>query len=201
MISHKNKYIFVHIPKCAGTSIEKCLLEQEGYDVELATDGRPALSLLPQDVKENYLLDIESKQHNKLDEYEQDKQKQYFCFTFVRNPWSWAVSDYLYHKKRRQVPTFDIWIQNLTEQDLFRDHMEPQTSFINSNINYIGRVEHINTDWKYITNQLFGVYIKLPEENKCWKQYDYKQFYCAKTREVLANMYKDDIMNFGYTFE
>ena len=25
MISHKNKYIFIHIPKCAGTSVEKAL--------------------------------------------------------------------------------------------------------------------------------------------------------------------------------
>lgn len=201
MISHKNKYIFVHIPKCAGTSIEKCLLEHEGNHVELATDGRPALSLLSREIKEDYLLDIESKQHYKLDMYDQDKQEQYFCFTFVRNPWSWAVSDYLYHKHRRPVPVFDVWIQNLSKQELFLYHMDPQVSYINNNINYIGRVEHMDTDWKYITNRLFGCDITLPEENKCWKQYDYKQFYCSKTRDVVANLYKDDIMRFGYTFE
>ena len=30
MISHKYKYIFVHIPKCLGTSVERVLLEHEG---------------------------------------------------------------------------------------------------------------------------------------------------------------------------
>jgi len=202
MISHKHKYIFVHIPKCAGSSMEKCLLEHEGIKVVFPTPFRAALSTLPQKVKEEYLLDTDSKQHNKLDTYDQDKQEQYFCFTFVRNPWSWAVSDYLYHKVRRDnVPTFDVWIQNLAKQSLYLYHMDPQVSYINNNINYIGRVEHIDTDWKHVTNSLFGCDIKLPKENKCWKQYDYKKFYCPITRNVVANIYKDDIMRFGYTFE
>ena len=35
MISHKNKYIFVHIPKCGGTSIEKVLCTTENVDLNL----------------------------------------------------------------------------------------------------------------------------------------------------------------------
>ncbi len=32
MISHKHKYIFIHIPKCGGTSVELALLKNEGVD-------------------------------------------------------------------------------------------------------------------------------------------------------------------------
>lgn len=200
MISHKHKYIFVHIPKCAGTSLEKCLLEHEGHEFVSKPQG-PALQLLPQQVKEDYLLDIDSKQHCKLNMYDRDKQEQYFCFTFVRNPWSWAVSDYLYHKARRTVPTFDIWIQTLGDQNLFKYHMEPQNTFINNNINFIGRFEQIEKDWEHVCNILFDDIIPLPKENLCWKKYDYRDFYCPVTREFVGNLFKDDIAQFGYTFE
>ena len=31
MVSHKHKCIFIHIPKCAGTSIEEALGHFDGY--------------------------------------------------------------------------------------------------------------------------------------------------------------------------
>ena len=34
IVSHKHKFIFVHIPKCGGTTIEKFFLDKDGVDCD-----------------------------------------------------------------------------------------------------------------------------------------------------------------------
>ena len=34
MISHKHNFIFIHIPKCGGTSVELALLKNEGIQMK-----------------------------------------------------------------------------------------------------------------------------------------------------------------------
>ena len=88
MISHKHKFIFIHIPKCGGTSIEHSLLKNE--NVTKITD----------DVKQKYRIyythggvDV---QHRKIDQFKDVREKDYFTFTFVRNPWERFLSEYFY---------------------------------------------------------------------------------------------------------
>ena len=85
MINHKYKFIFVHIPKCAGSTMEflgkKGLLGGKYNKMISGWDERNKVYLQHCTIlqfKKLYNIDVES----------------YFTFTFVRNPWDRAVSDF-----------------------------------------------------------------------------------------------------------
>ena len=98
MISHKHKFIFIHIPKCGGTSVEQTLLKNEGIPEERILKWN-----LTHDEQQKFRLwykygnvDV---QHRKIDQYKTENEKKYFTFTFVRNPWERFLSEYFYIKK------------------------------------------------------------------------------------------------------
>ena len=68
MISHEHKFIFIHIPKCGGTSIERF------FKMKLPRQGA----------------------HLNLKYYKKNTEnyETYFKFTIVRNPWDKMVSEY-----------------------------------------------------------------------------------------------------------
>jgi hypothetical protein len=76
MIDHKNKFIYTKIAKTGGTSIYKMLLESSVSE------------------------DISHKGHWHLADQISEKTKDYFKFSFVRNPWERAVSYYFYKRQR-----------------------------------------------------------------------------------------------------
>lgn len=71
MISHKYKCIFIHIPRTAGSSIEKMICGDDWWKIEKST---------------KHLLASQSKQIYK------DYWNDYFKFSIVRNPWDRMVS-------------------------------------------------------------------------------------------------------------
>ena len=77
MINHKYKCIFIHIPRCAGSS------------VELAIDGRDWWNV---DISQKHMTAESCKKLYK------DYWDEYFKFSFVRNPWSMEVSWYYWKR-------------------------------------------------------------------------------------------------------
>ena len=73
MINHEYKFIFIHIPKCAGISVGRTLCDLVGED------------------KSKY---EGFKIHH--DEFDEKIWKEYFVFTFLRNPQDRLYSQYLY---------------------------------------------------------------------------------------------------------
>ena len=72
MISHKHKIIFIHIPKCAGTTINEILGLTASFENSEGTNG-----------------------HGDMNYHAPLLKKGYFCFSFVRNPFKRVCS--LYH--------------------------------------------------------------------------------------------------------
>ena len=100
MISDEHRCIFVHIPKNAGASIEKIIWPKE--------DDR---------TEENLWLGYKYADHNQYQTGALQhlfasnirtavggkRFEEYFKFSFVRNPWDKAISQYLYLQKRRGI--------------------------------------------------------------------------------------------------
>ena len=86
MISHEHKCIFIHVPKCAGESIETALMGRpnwESDDPNYASLGLPDDSKIGQD--KHYTIS-QWKDHINF--------TNYFKFSFVRNPWDRVYSAY-----------------------------------------------------------------------------------------------------------
>jgi hypothetical protein len=116
MISHKHRCIFLHIPKCAGTSIETALqhnLSEQGEEIERGSQDHRSLREIERPVPliafsktENWwplarplakriLRRRESISNPKNSiMFNEEQYTNYFKFTIVRNPWARLYSAY-----------------------------------------------------------------------------------------------------------
>ena len=214
MISHKHKFIFIHIPKCGGTSVELALLKNEG--IQMKNYDKDDLNFLSVEQQQKYRIGYNyegvSTQHRKIDQYKDSKEKKYFTFTFIRNPWERFLSEYFYIRKvskerdkfKKQFPTFNHFVKDDYLMWLFAGHEHLQIDFVlNANkhkmINFIGRCEDMQYDFDYVCGKIGIPKIELPYRNPT-KHKHYTEYYDDETRQIVAEKYAKDIEYFGYTF-
>lgn len=107
MISHKHKTIFVHVPKCAGQSIEKAFLADLGLDwssrgpLLLRKNREPAVGPLR-------LAHLEASEYVKYHYLSEELFTQYYKFAVVRDPYARVVSLCNYLATYRKT-TSNLW--------------------------------------------------------------------------------------------
>ena len=101
MISHKNKYVFTHVPRTGGTSIE--------YALRTNSDPEDLTNKNPDDIN-TYLCTQHIHIHkvNKIATILNIDISDYFKFTFIRNPWDRLLSFYHYNHLSNEVPVKQI---------------------------------------------------------------------------------------------
>ena len=191
MINHKYKFIFIHVPKTAGTSIIQSIIESN--------------------------TEYHLKQHsNYVKCINQDQYKDYFKFSVARNPWGRLVSlyfekkpmyvcnlnfkEYLYalykdNQKQKQIlnvdpnavmhasPLMDCWYKDIYEQ-----------------INFIGNFERLDLVVKKIS-EVLRKKIQINHAKKTFYNKHYSEYYDDDTKNIVLEVHKKDIKQFGYTFE
>ncbi len=185
MISHKNKFAFIHISKCGGTSVTKTIANY--YDIN-RSELRP---------KEYKFLTIPELQQILGKDF-----LQYFIFTVVRNPWDRLVS--YYHHGKKETTKVQIFEKSFTEW-IKRDQLPaPQTNqlydqnkqFV-SNL-WIAQLEHIDTGWPFLCSRLN---IDAPlQHNKKSTHRHYSYYYNYIAKDIVSEKYKEDIKEFNYKF-
>ena len=99
-LSSSKRFIFIHIPKCAGTSISTAL-NTRGARLQL--NGMPTR-------KEKVVFNSGSLAHITAEKLRstlpEATWRNYFKFTFVRNPWDLSVSLYHFHKSYAIPPSY-----------------------------------------------------------------------------------------------
>ena len=216
-ISHRYKIIFIHIPKCAGTSIEY-LLDIEGVECFFTLGNKTAgINYIPRDVftPEEYIqCTNKNMQHYTLLELSKILQPDIFNtykkIAVVRNPYSRLVSEYNFRKPLFKLETLtfkDLVVNKLnldkvTRNKIYDGHLETQTSFLTNiqgnfdSIDKIYKFESINeciNDINTITGKHDYPHLRNSNNNN-WEQY-----YTPELKELVYNFYKEDFVNFGYT--
>lgn len=213
MISHKHKFIFIHIPKCGGTSVEHSLLTSHGIPEDRVNDWN-----LTDEEKQEFRLYYKyggiDVQHKKIEQYNTDYEKKYFTFTFVRNPWERFLSEYFYIKKYngcncedfdKSFPTFKHFVMNKGINCCWHSHDFPQIDFVlNVNhgklTNFVGRCEDMQYDFNYVCGKIGLENVKLPHR-EATKHRHYSEYYDDETEQIIGKKYAKDIEYFGYEFE
>ena len=194
MISHKHKFIFIHINKTGGTSIETAF---SGHEVERRNPSKHANAI---------------EYRNKFG----DKFLEYFKFAFVRNPWSWLVSRYFWCKDDKRYyeyvrSSFKNLIysvrddKNISPGRWFNRTVLPQHGKISDEsgtqlVDFVGRFENLQGDFNFACDKIGIPHRKLPHKNKT-KHKHYTEYYDEETKQIVAEKYAKDIEMFGYEFE
>lgn len=215
MISHRHRCIFIHIPKCGGSSIEDIIWPSKKDRTEA-----------------NLWMGLQSRYHNKYQtgglqhllaaqiqaEVGKDIYQNYYKFSIIRNPWDKAVSQFIYMKKRQDLREYI----GMSEDDYFRTYLtliqqkphvqwEQQYKFIADEngtlmIDFVGRFEAFEKDvsgiletLKIRRNFLGWNVVTIPHKNKGNRAH-YASYYNDETRDMVHQVFREDIDRFGYQF-
>lgn len=201
MISKKNKFIFIHIPKTAGTSLEIALED----DSCLFKRGQWSQKPMGFNAPLNHLT---LSQVNQTADVSPDEKKTFFKFTFVRNPWDKVISEcFCPHIQLifKSCPTITDKIKMVcewAEKDGYGGHCRPQSDFIqdkNLKMNFIGKFENLHQDFQSVCTHLGLVPPTLPHLGKT-RHKPYWEYYDNETREIVREKYAQDIQDFNYKF-
>jgi len=211
MISYELKCIFIHIPKCGGSSIERTLWPR------------------PEDRNEaNLYWGFISKYRNKYqtgglqhllasqvrEEVGATIFETFYKFAFVRNPWDRVVSQFAYMQQRPDLMDY-IGMSPGTEFKAYleliqqKEHVQwmPQHKFLLDEdgtllVDQIGRLESFETDFLSILAKLkLKESAQLSHDNRSERQPITEYYNDCETVEIVADIYSEDIKLLGYCFD
>jgi hypothetical protein len=200
MISFQKRFLFVHVPKTAGNSIQS-VLRDYSEDELVALRGE-------QDGVERFGLrnpKYKIKKHSTLAEYREalgnEQFRSLYKFTCVRNPWDRMVSYYFTPtqkvtawdpKKFRKVISRALsvaeYLQLEKEEDPF------------SSVDYVIRFENLADDFRTVCAALDISPTTLPQYNRSNREH-YSKYYDDDLRELVRERFAAEIERFGYAFE
>lgn len=195
IISNRRRFVFVHVPKSAGTSIRAALAP--------FADGASAAS--PHTTHET--LPALLARHPEL--------ATHFKFAFVRNPWDRLVS-FFFYARQRLAPTFPQFQAMDGLEDMLRlidrnvawlcamHAIRPQCDYVCGEdgvrlTDFVGRHENLPADFARACRRI-GISAALPQMNVS-RHDDYAGYYNGWCRDFVAIRYGRDIGEFGYAFD
>ncbi len=215
MISHKHKCIFIHIPKCAGSSVEKAFslynpTNTANYEAVIGWCYKN--KLLMQHATPQQLLDynlISTKQWN-----------SYYKFVIYRNSWDKALSDYMYlNQTSNLLGRFDSYLEGKKEyyhklnlincgNPLYEgSHLLKQVDYFVLNNEYINY--DLSFDFKNISEGFEKVILDLKLDSNFFKEYvnesqykirHYSLFFNLRREKMIREKYNEDIDFFKFKF-
>ena len=202
MISFRYKFIFIHIPKTAGTSIVKALSPYSEDGVNDKGNIKPSIELIRLAREKNIILN--NYKHFTYDQYKKilgDRIKDFFVFSTIRTPYERIPSVYYYSNITGVSLTGFIGaIQNGV-------HIIPSIGIKQNMIDtFIGgvedifllRFENLNKDWKNLLDRLNLPYLSLDYLN-VGRRIDYNNLYRDSRLLVVMNtVFGEEIEKYSY---
>ena len=193
MISYDKKFIFIHINKTAGTSIEQAL---NSYGEK---------RIVPKN-NTDFKMSRQS-QHFNYKEYREflgADYDDYFKFTVIRNPFDRIVSYYFGRNAITNGLNFSEWIvdryKNRNFQDFERMYSDYKHWIGEEKMDLILRFENLSSDFEILKEKL-NLNCELGFHNVTKNRVHYSKYYNDETRAIVKEFFRDEIKKFNYTFE
>ena len=201
MISLQKRFLFVHIPKTAGNSIQSALRdysEDQLVALRKEQDGIERFGLR----NPNYKI----KKHSTLGEYRDalgnEQFRALYKFTCVRNPWDRMVSYYFTPTQTPETWDRKKFQKIISEAVSIADYLRLDNGEGDpfANIDYIMRFENLTEDFHTVCRTLAISPPSLPRYNRSSREH-YSKYYDEELRELVRTRFAAEIERFSYTFE
>lgn len=184
MIDHQRKLIFVHIARTGGTSIEAALIGRDWWEIDRGT---------------KHLSASQTRRH-----FGDQFWNEYVKFAVVRNPWDrlvsmWATGWWHANDSKAAGTSFGDFVQTLRPHR--HEHYESlfYHDIIDEPLDRILRFERLGEDFAALMAECGAPDIALPHCEKRQRG-DYRTYYDAETRDLVARLFERDIRDYGYEF-
>lgn len=222
IVSHEHEFIFIHIQRTAGTSIEKSICKKLEIKHWQSFVGEPRQVALDKNTQytDVYFNDrrrrMEGEKHITASEMRnlvgEEIWSSYFTFSFVRNPWSKLLSSYL--KRRKELPHYlrRLWPRNkllfnlaiLYKLGIIGSRTKSQFDYISNEsgniiVDFVGKFENLHSDFNLVCSKI-GIEPDLTNNNDSTSHRSYRSLYYAATKDLVKRHEIELVNTFGYTF-
>tara|TARA_R100000781_G_scaffold90505_1_gene55956 strand:- start:11 stop:574 length:564 start_codon:yes stop_codon:yes gene_type:complete len=184
MIIDKEKLIFIHIPKTAGTSIRSYMARHCSWDKNRVRQPKKHASI--KEIKNEFPVEYET----------------YKKFAIIRNPYDRIVSYFFYLKRLNNYYVrgidFKIWLNYLVDikkENINNSELQktfPQNSWVDDTVSIL-KFENLEKE----INSFFKKEIKLPKTNTSNHQ-NFLEYYDENSLNNVYNIFKEDFEKFNY---
>lgn len=206
MISQAHRCIFVHIPKCGGSSVEEILWPGPRRETDLWMGFVDRYHNKYQTGGLQHLLARQIRDEVGLEVF-----ASYFKFAFVRNPFDKMVSQYHYMRGREDLREFI----GMKADDSFKTYLrltrrrlhvqwEEQWKFLLDErgelmVDFVARFERFEGDIRRALARIGVEATTIPHANRT-ERGRYPDYYDDESVALIASAYRRDLELFGYTF-
>lgn len=173
----KHNALFIHVPKTAGTSMERAPF--------LGGGGHETIRDYPNVPESAFRFSFVRNPWDRL-------VSGFACQHAYEGAGPDRFREFVYsHCSDGEYPT----------EGVYTNHFLPQWHFLldnhdNIGVDYIGRFESLDSDWRHVCD-ILNVKYELPHYRKGERGY-YKDYYTADTWDIVGKLYQRDVDLFGY---
>lgn len=216
MISIQKKFLFIHVPKTGGNSIQNILRNYSEDDIVTRAKHQDGIERF--EVR-NSKYNITK--HSTLSHYKSvlDSKTYYSLFKFatIRNPWDMMISHYF--SPHRAVTEWDrgnfvalvdsaptlrhfICERFFGERVLGKIGVKSNIKHrkLGEDIDFLIRFERLNEDFQLVCEKLGISCPHLPKRNSSTRSH-YSTYYDEELKEIVRNKFSEEISIGNYTFE
>lgn len=179
IVNLEQSHIFIHVPKTGGTSMEQM----------------PFVGGTTHDTASDLFRQCRDQDHD---------PKDFFKWAFVRHPVDRLQSAYYSYQQHFQpkgitppyLVTFNLFVREFDRnRDWKRKYfmLRDQSFFLDEELDFIGRFERINEDWKFVCKRITGEVSPLPRKNPTKRN---PVFISSPIRGLIEDIYQEDFDRF-----
>jgi len=207
IISSEKKFVFVHIPKTGGNSLQKTLLEHGEYldfidgFIKKVVNNDPVYFYNHMSTKHCRARDIKYFMGN-------EAWESHFTFCTIRNPWDRLVSAYFFIAQRKKnqrgkvvgAMSFDSFARTLCTLQPYGIKPFYTDSDDNIIVDRIIRTEDLNQDYNSILQSCNVPPINVVPHVNTSEREHYSHYYNDELIEIVRQAHKHEIEMGGYEY-